>query len=83
MKKLLILVLLLSGCSTFTLDKLHTEGAKASGFCIKGGYAMAGGEIVGAKVNDDFIGVVAIAPDCSVSIQSFPRSPLPTPGLVF
>lgn len=83
MKKLIVLSLLLSGCSTFTLDKLHTEGAKASALCIKGGYAMAGGEVTGAKVNDDFIGIVAIAPDCSIMIQRYPQPMQPQPGLVF
>ena len=74
MKTLLLLIMLfLTGCATFSSEQFQASGAKASGFCIKGGYAMAGGEVVGAKVNDDFIGVVVVTQDCDVTIQSFPQ----------
>ena len=71
MKTLLIIILLfLTGCATFSSEQFQASGAKASGFCIKGGYAMAGGEVVGAKVNDDFKGAVIVTPDCAIEITS-------------
>lgn len=60
----------LSGCATFSSEHFQAEGAKASALCIKGGYAMAGGVVTGAKVNDDFKGTVVVQPDCGVAIQS-------------
>lgn len=59
-----------AGCSTFSTEHLAAEGALASGFCVKGGYALAGGVVVGAKVNKDFKGSIAVTPECAVGIQS-------------
>ena len=75
MKKLIMVVLtalvfLISSCAAFSLGELQSEGAKASGFCIKGGYAMAGGLVTGAKINEDFQGTVEVGPDCGVKIKS-------------
>ena len=67
---LLILCALVSGCATFDNGQLHAEGALASGLCVKGGYAMAGGVVVGAKVNDGFVGKVKVDPDCAIEIES-------------
>ena len=65
---LFLIMMLVGGCATFSSEHFSAEGAKASALCIKGGYAMAGGVVVGAKINDDFKGQVAIGPDCSVVI---------------
>lgn len=70
MVTLTALLFLISSCAGMTLGDLQTEGAKASGFCVKGGYAMAGGLVTGAKINEDFVGVVVVGPDCSVAIKS-------------
>lgn len=67
---LLLSLFVVSGCSTLALGDLRTEGAKASGVCIKGGYAMAGGTVTGAKANDDFKGSIVVSPDCGVVIVS-------------
>jgi hypothetical protein len=64
------MLVILPGCSTFALGDLKSEGSEASGFFIKGGYAMAGGEIIGAKVNKGFKGSVIIMPDGSITIKS-------------
>ena len=66
---LLLSILVLGGCSTFSSEHFQSEGAKASGFCIKGGYAMAGGVVTGAKINEDFKGIVTVSPDCAIAIQ--------------
>lgn len=66
---MLLAVLALGGCSTFSSEHFQSEGAKASGFCIKGGYMMAGGMITGAKINEDFKGIVVVSPECAISIQ--------------
>jgi hypothetical protein len=65
----------LSGCSTFGLGSLTSEGAKASALCLKGGPGGTlgigpGGIAALAKVNQDFKGTVGIATDCSMAIQS-------------
>lgn len=65
-----LLVLFLNGCATFSTAHFQAEGAKASALCIKGGYAMAGGTVTGAKVNEDFRGSVVVQPDCSIAITS-------------
>ena len=71
MRLLLFLsVLMVSGCATFSTEHLTAAGAKASALCIKGGYMMAGGEVTGAKVNDEFRGSVVVQPDCSIAITS-------------
>ena len=67
---ILLLAFVGSGCSTFATEHLQAEGALASGFCIKGGYALAGGVLVGAKVNEGFKGFIVVQPDCSVEIKS-------------
>ena len=67
---ILILLLALTGCATFSSENFQAQGAKASGFCIKGGYAMAGGVITAAKVNEDFKGAVMVTPDCAIEITS-------------
>mgnify|MGYP001562216017 len=64
------LLLATTGCSTLATEHLQAEGALASGLCIKGGYAMAGGVVVSAKVNEGFKGTVVVSPDCAVAIQS-------------
>lgn len=64
------LVFLISSCASWSLGDLQSEGAKASALCFKGGYAMAGGVVTGAKVNEDFKGTVVVAPDCGLAIQS-------------
>ena len=64
----LLTVLALGGCSTFSSEHFQSEGAKASGFCIKGGYMMAGGMITGAKINEEFKGQVTVRDDCSIVI---------------
>ena len=60
----------LAGCATFSTEQLSAEGAKGSGFCVKGGYAMAGGVVTGAKVNDGFKGNIVVQPDCGIAIFS-------------
>ena len=65
---LLLSILVLGGCSTFSSEHFQSEGAKASGFCIKGGYAMAGGVVTGAKINEDFKGTVTVTPECAFQI---------------
>jgi hypothetical protein len=90
MKKLLFLLvtlLLVGGCSSFTIDKLSTEGAKASGFCVRGGPGgVAGlgpsGVVVGGKVNSDFVGIVVVTKDCDVTIQSYPSPTASGLGLI-
>ena len=67
---LLLVMLFLDGCGTWSSEHFQAEGAKASALCIKGGYAMAGGEVTGAKVNDEFRGSVVVQPDCSIAITS-------------
>ena len=67
---LLVLALALTGCATFSSAHFEAQGAKASALCIKGGYAMAGGELTAAKVNDDFKGTVIVQPDCGIAITS-------------
>ena len=60
----------LAGCATFSTEQLNAEGAKGSGFCVKGGYAMAGGVVTSAKVNDQFKGTIVVQPDCGIAIVS-------------
>ena len=60
----------LVGCATFSAEQLNAEGAKGSGFCVKGGYAMAGGVVTSAKVNDQFKGNIVVQPDCGIAIFS-------------
>jgi hypothetical protein len=67
-----LLVLGLSGCSTFSLDKLSTEGAQSSAFCLEGhGPPMTGeGHVAGAKTNDGFKGQITVTPECGIQIIS-------------
>ena len=67
---LTVSVSFLGGCSTFSTEHLSAEGAKGSGFCVKGGYAMAGGVVTGAKVNEGFKGNIVVQPDCGIAIFS-------------
>ena len=60
----------LMGCSAFSAEQLNAEGAKGSGFCVKGGYTMAGGIVTSAKVNDQFKGTIVVQPDCGIAIFS-------------
>ena len=70
MNWLLLLTALISGCATTDLGDFHAEGAKASAGCLKGGYALAGGQLTRAKVNGDFVGRILITPDCAIQIKS-------------
>jgi len=67
---LLVLALMASGCSLADLNSMKFEGAEASALCIKGGYALAGGVVAGAKVNEGFSGEITINDDCSLTINS-------------
>ena len=67
---LTVSVTFLAGCATFSTSDMNAEGALGSGFCIKGGYAMAGGVVTGAKVNEGFKGLIVVQPDCGVTIHS-------------
>lgn len=72
---LLSLLLLGSGCASFTTPDLDAKGAQASGFCIKGGPGGLagigpGGIIAGAKTNEGFKGSVSVASDCSTKIEA-------------
>lgn len=69
---LVVLCMMVSGCSTFALKDLEMEGALASAVCVEGsGPPMTGsGTIAGAKVNEGFAGTVVIGPNCTVSITS-------------
>ena len=69
---LLLVTLLLGGCSTFALDKLHSEGSASGAFCVEGsGPPMTGsGHVAAAHTNDGFKGQVAITPECGILIIS-------------
>jgi hypothetical protein len=68
----LTLVLGLSSCSTFGLDKLNAEGSASGALCIEGsGPPMTGsGHVAAAHTNDGFKGQITITPDCGVQIIS-------------
>lgn len=73
----LIASLLVSGCATASIKDFQVEGAKGSALCITGGPGGRlgigpGGIVSGAKVNDDFVGIIAVTPDCAIQIQSYP-----------
>ena len=70
MNWLLLLTALISGCATTDLGDFHAEGAKASAGCLKGGYALAGGQLTRAKVNQQFKGTLKITPECEITIES-------------
>jgi len=66
------LVVGLSGCSTFGLDKLNAEGSASGAFCVEGsGPPMTGsGHVAAAHTNDGFKGQITITPECGVQIIS-------------
>ena len=70
MSPILIFLLLVSGCAGVDLGDFHSEGAQASAGCLKGGYALAGGQLTRAKVNDGFQGQIVITERCEISITS-------------
>ena len=63
-------LLLTSGCATFSSEHFNAVGSQASVMCIKGGYAMAGGLVTGAKVNEVFKGTVRVTSGCDLEIHS-------------
>ena len=69
---LMVLGTLLSGCSTFGLDKLSAEGAQSGAFCVEGsGPPMTGsGHVAAAHTNDGFKGQVIVTPECGIHILS-------------